>query len=237
MIDIDATVLIAFVAPTVALFGASFFTTGIIGTGQQLRAFHLLVHMTATAFDTGLFITRWTRTCVTLGQAHMRTTWLTARQLFLAYTAAQWNGIHARFSLLFADGCFATWTRGHFIWHQFAANTRTRMAFFQTFMILTVERFIAHLLTREMNHSIVFISARHLTNITATITCVLYFFVAFGARPTMTFDRTSMHLTIQLFVTVFIAFQIIFLTALHGFRTATTATGARNCCMTRRTWT
>lgn len=60
VIEIDATLLVAFVFAAAALLRATLLASCVIGTGQQVNAFHHLVHVAATTFDTRLLIAWWT---------------------------------------------------------------------------------------------------------------------------------------------------------------------------------
>lgn len=77
MIEIDAALLVALVFATVALLGASFFASCVIGTSQQISAFHHLLHLATTTLDGRFLVTRWTSAQMTFALTLMRRIWLT----------------------------------------------------------------------------------------------------------------------------------------------------------------
>lgn len=72
VIDVDATLLVAFVFAAAPFLCAAFLAAGVIGAGQQVDALHHLIHVTATTFDTRLLIAWRTWTVVTLGCKNQR---------------------------------------------------------------------------------------------------------------------------------------------------------------------
>lgn len=113
VIDVDAALLVAFVFAAVTLLDAPLLATGIVRTGQQLTAFHHLLHV-ATATTDGRFLgARRTVAGVTLGRTRVRIGRLSARQRTLAGGLAQRNRIGADLPRTNWDGRLSAWTRGH----------------------------------------------------------------------------------------------------------------------------
>lgn len=174
---------------------------------------------------------------MTFAHAHMRTAGLAAGQSSSANVGAQRNRICTRFTHSDFDGRLAARTRRYLVRHQFASVTRARMAFAFASVIITIQRFVAHFVARIIETFVVLLGAGCLPFVAATIARLLYIAIAFGAFATMAFGLASMDAAVQCFIANFVAFQIVFLAALHGFGAATTTAGACHHCMTRRTWT
>lgn len=89
------------------------------------------------------------------------------------------------------------------------------MTFFLAIVILTIQLFVACLLAGVVQRLVILLSTGYDLRFTCTVAHMFDFFVAFGACTHMTFLRAAMDRAFQGFLTLFIAFQIVFLATLH----------------------
>lgn len=72
VVNVNAALLVAFVFATVSLFDAAFLATCIVRTGQQLTAFHHLLHVSTATANGGFLGARRAVVRVTLGWTSVR---------------------------------------------------------------------------------------------------------------------------------------------------------------------
>lgn len=93
VIVVDAAFLVAFVLGAAAHAGAALLATSIVGSGLQLFALDLLVHVAAAAFDGCGFVARRAPVQVAFGVANVVSTGTSAGQLLAADGFAGRDGV------------------------------------------------------------------------------------------------------------------------------------------------
>lgn len=111
MIVIDAALLVALVLGAGAHPSATFLAAGIVGSGLQLLALDLLIHVAATTLDQSGFVARWTFIQVASGVANVVCSRAAARKLLSTDGLTNWDGVQTGFAFSFHDGLLPTGTR------------------------------------------------------------------------------------------------------------------------------
>lgn len=93
VIVVDTAFLVAFVLGAAAHAGAALLATSIVGSGLQLFALDLLVHVTAPAFDDCGFVARRTPVQVAFGVTDVVSSGTSAGQLLAADGFADRDGV------------------------------------------------------------------------------------------------------------------------------------------------
>lgn len=93
VIVVDAAFLIAFVLGAAAHAVAALLAASVVGSGLQLFALDLLVHVATAAFDGCSFVARRTLVQVAFGVAHVVSSRTSARQLLAADGFADRDGV------------------------------------------------------------------------------------------------------------------------------------------------
>lgn len=110
VIVVDAAFLVAFVLGTAAHAGAALLAARVVGSGLQLLALDLPVHVTAAAFDGCRFVARRTLVQVAFGVANVVRSGTSAGQLLAADGFAGRDGVEAAFAFSLDDGLLSAGT-------------------------------------------------------------------------------------------------------------------------------
>lgn len=110
MVVVDAALLVAFVLGAAAHTVAAFLAASVVGSGLQLFALDLLVHVTTAAFDGCGFVARRTFFQVTFGVANVVRSGTSAGQLLSTDGFARWDGVQTAFTFSLDDGLLSAGT-------------------------------------------------------------------------------------------------------------------------------
>lgn len=110
VIVVDAAFLVAFVLGAATQAGAALFAASVVGSGLQLFAFDLLVHVAAATFDGCGFVARRTLVQVAFGVANVVRSGTSAGQLLAADGFTGRDGVQAAFAFSLDDGLLSART-------------------------------------------------------------------------------------------------------------------------------
>lgn len=235
MIVIDAALLVALVLGTGAHPSAAFLAAGIVGSGLELLALDLLVHVAATTLDQGGLVARWTFVQVASGVANVVCSGRATRKLLSADGLTNWDGVQTGFAFSFHDGLLPAGTRCDDLRGKRALTTSPPVASFSTIVIFTSKLCIANLSTTEASLVQVVNRAGDLLPFLSAVAFVLQGFLAFAARPAVAPLLAGVDSAVQRPFTSGIAKDLVLLAALHRFGCPAAATASLDHRLTR--WT
>lgn len=226
VVIIDTTFLVTLVLGAASHACATFLTASIVGSTLQLSAFHLLIHMTASTFDQGRFVTRRTFVQMASSRANVVCAGTSTSQLLSANGLTNRNRIQATFAFALHDGLLPARTRRDQLSRESTISTGTCVAQFGAVVILTIQRSAANLLAAKP--CIVQIGHRtgDLLLLLSTVTLMFQALFTLCATVGVTLLLAGVNSAIQRLPTGRFTYDVVFLAALHRLRGSSTATTA-----------
>lgn len=224
VINVYATLQVAFVLAATPLLRTLFLATRIVRTGRKLFTLYHLVHLaTATLYRRG-FLTRRTCTQVTLGDATVRTRRDAATEDFITNRLAKGNFIETRGTFSAQNRFLSTGTGFHSVRSQVAVTTRVPVARALALVVRAVQVLLAETLTRELHLLEISRRARNFLCFPATVTLVLEGLIAVGTVAHVTLLLALVQATVAHLLAEPIAGEFLLLRANHRLCCGSAAT-------------